>query len=238
MFGNFEDSIDGLIKEFYSNARFTVVELRCWVRGKEFIITPDYIAKILRITRPKNMDTSPYDDKVLQVSDILKIFGDEHEVSTKGTSIGTVKFKPELKTLTFIMFSNLYPLSNTGFINLGRAQFLCDLITGAPIDICAHIFQTIGKTATRTASQMCLPFCSLLMKIMNHEGVRPPKYGKIIVHHRPISIASLQNSKSQSSAKRKKQDLSTMPKSESAHTTPRHTKTTSPPIPEPQTAST
>ena len=112
-----------MVKEFYSNARFT--------GGKEFIITPDYLAKILHITQPKNVDTSPYDDKVPQVSDILKILRAEHKVSSKSTSIGTVKFKPELKTLTFIMFSNLYPLSNTGFINLGRAQFLCDLIIGA-----------------------------------------------------------------------------------------------------------
>ena len=98
------------------------------------------------------MDISPYDDKVPQVLDILKILGDEHEVLAKGISIGTAKFRPELKTLTFILFTNLYALSNTGFINLGRAQFLCDLITGAPIDICAHIFQTIGKTVARTTA--------------------------------------------------------------------------------------
>ena len=237
LFGNFKDPIDELVKEFYSNARFTGVELRCWIRGKEFIITSDYLAKILRITRPKNVDSSPYDDRLPQVSNILQILGTEHEVSAKGTSIGTVKFKPELKTLTFIMFSNLYPLSNTGFINLGRAQFLCDLITEAPIDIFTHIFQTIGKTATRTATQMCLPFCSLLMK---HKGVRPLKDGKIIVCHHPISIASLQKSKSHYSAERKKQDLSTTPKSESvqhvthsghgsaAHTNPGHIETTSP----------
>ena len=138
----------------------------------------------------------------------------------------------------FIMFTNLYPLSKMGFINLGRAQFLCDLITGVLIDICAHIFQTIGKTATRTAARMCLPFCSLLMKIMKHEGVRPPKDGKIIVRHRLISIASLQKSKSQSSAKWKKKDLSSTPKGESPYTTPGHIETTSPPIPEPLTAST
>ena len=140
LFENFEDSIDELVKEFYPNARFTGVELRCWVQGKEFIITPNYLAKVLRITRPKNVDNSPYDDRLPQMLDILQILGVEHEVSAKGTSIGTAKFKPELKTLTFIMFSNLYPLSNTEFINLGRAQFLCDLITGALIDICAHIF--------------------------------------------------------------------------------------------------
>ena len=30
-FGNFEDPIDELVKEFYSNARYTEVELKCWV---------------------------------------------------------------------------------------------------------------------------------------------------------------------------------------------------------------
>ena len=146
LFGNFEDPTDELIKKSYSNARFTGVELQCWVQGKEFTITPNYIAQLLHITQPTNVDKSPYDDRLPAVTDILRILGDEHEVSVKGISIGTAKFKPELKTLTFIMFFNLYPLPKTRFINLGWAQFLCNLITGTPIDVCAHIFQTIGKT--------------------------------------------------------------------------------------------
>ena len=145
LFENFEDPIDELVKEFYSNARYTRVELKCWVHGKEFSINPDYIAKVLHITRLTNVDITPYNDRQPQIQDILQVFGSDHEVSSKGTSIGTVKFAPELNTLKLIMFFNLYPLSNTAFINLGRAQFLCDLITGTPIDICAHIFQIIGK---------------------------------------------------------------------------------------------
>ena len=196
------------------------------------------------------MDISPYDDRLPPVIDILQILGPDHEISAKGTSIGTTKFEPELKTLTLIMFSNLYPLSNTGFINLGRAQFLCDLIIGASIDICAHIFQTIGKTIARTAAWMCLPFCSLIMKIMVLKGVRPPRDGTIIVRQHPISMLSLQMSKSQSSAEREKQNPSKTPKSESvphvthsdhgsaAHTTTGHIETTSPHNLEPQTTST
>ena len=82
-----------------------------------------------------------------------------------------------------------------GFINLGRAHFLCDLITGTPIDICVHIFQTIRKTTARSAAKMCLPFYSLLMKIMLHEGVSPPRDGKILVRHHPISKSSLERAK-------------------------------------------
>ena len=84
------------------------------------------------------------------------------------------------------------------------------------------------------------------MKIMLHEGVSPPRDGKILVHRRPISISSLEKSKSHSFAKRKKQTLSTPPIGESiqhgthsgyglaAHTT----ETTSSRIPGPLTVST
>ena len=97
------------------------------------------------------------------------------------------------------MFSNLYPLSNIAFINLGRIQFLCDLITRVLIDICAHIFQIIGRTVARSATRTCIPFCSLIMKIMLLEGVRPPTDGKIVSRPRPISMITLQASKSHSS---------------------------------------
>ena len=67
LFGNFEDPIDELVKEFYSNAIYTGVELTCKVRGKEFSINPNYIAKVLLITRPENVDLTSYDDRQPQV---------------------------------------------------------------------------------------------------------------------------------------------------------------------------
>ena len=127
LFGNFEDPVDELVKVFSG------VELKCWVQGKDFIITPNCFAKILHINHPTNVDISPYDDRLAPMTDILHIQGVDHKVSAKGMSIGTMKFWPELKTLTLIMFFNLYSLTNTGFINLGRAQFLCDLIIRASL---------------------------------------------------------------------------------------------------------
>ena len=97
------------------------------------------------------------------------------------------------------MFSNPYPLSNTTFINLGRAQFLCDLITGVSIDICDHIFQTIRKTAAQSAARGCIPFCSLIMKFILCEGINPPLDGKMMTCPHPISMITLQASKSHSS---------------------------------------
>ena len=79
-------------------------------------------------------------------------------------------------------------MSNTAFINQGRAQFLCGLIIGAPIGICVHIFQTIRKTATRLAARGCIPFCSLIMKFILREGINPPSDGKMLTRLRPISM--------------------------------------------------
>ncbi|KAK9986783.1 hypothetical protein SO802_031734 [Lithocarpus litseifolius] len=180
LFGNFEETIDELVKEFYLNTWFTRDEL-----------------------------------KLAPMIEILDILRANHEVSSTGTSIGTTIFGLEMKILTLIMFFNLYTLSNTGFINLRRAQFLCDLIKGAQIDICAYTFQTMGKIAGRSAAQMCLPFYSLAMKIMILKGVRPLKEGTILSRQRPISLISLQMSKSDSSAEKAKKSPFKTPKSES-----------------------
>ena len=56
------------------------------------------------------MDTSPYDDRLAPVILILETLGANLEVSSTGTSIGTSRFGPEMKTLTLIIYSNLYPL--------------------------------------------------------------------------------------------------------------------------------
>ena len=82
LFGNFEDLMDELVKECYSN-----------------ISDPNSIAKILHITRPQNVNLTPYDDRTPEIYDILQVFGPDHEVSSKGTSISTAKFAPELTTL-------------------------------------------------------------------------------------------------------------------------------------------
>ena len=67
--------------------------------------TPLQYQKILRINCPKNLDISPYDDRLAPVKDGLDILGADHEVYTKDMSIGTAEFGRELKTLTLIMFS-------------------------------------------------------------------------------------------------------------------------------------
>ena len=178
------------------------------------------------------MDITPYDDRTPDIQDILQVLGSDHEVSNTGTSISTAKFAPELTTLKLIMFSNLYPLSNTTFINLGRAQFLCDLITGAPIDICAHIFQTMRKIVARTAARGCIPFCSLIMKFILREGIVPPSDGKMLTRQCPISMYTLQANRSHSSKSPKSAHISLVTPSAPESKTPVHTTPSSRVIPE------
>ena len=71
------------------------------------------------------------------------------------------------------MFHNLYPLSSTGYVNLGRTLFLHDLISDVEIDICAHIFHILCKTVVRIDSQICIPFCYLVSWILKLKGIYP-----------------------------------------------------------------
>ena len=210
LFEMFAVPIEELIKEFYSNTWFTRAKLKCWVWGKDFIITQDYLAKILQMNRPLNVVTTPYDDRVGHFDLILETLGADLEVSVMGTSIGTTRFTPEIKTLALIMHSNLYPLTN-----MGRAKFFCDLINGASINICAHIFQTLGKTAAKLATRTCLPFCNLIMKILLLNGIHPPKDGTILPRQGLITLQSLKSGKFYSSTKKAKKSFSKTPKSES-----------------------
>ena len=71
------------------------------------------------------------------------------------------------------MFHNLYPLSSTRYMNLGRALFLHDLISDEEINICGHIFHILHKTVLRTDSRACIPFCCLISRILKLKGVDP-----------------------------------------------------------------
>ena len=49
LLSNFEEPYEEMMKEFYANAIFDGDELKCWVQGKDFMVTPFYFAIILNI---------------------------------------------------------------------------------------------------------------------------------------------------------------------------------------------
>ena len=134
----------------------------------------------------------PVYDNLNPEEDLLRdTLGDNLEFSPNGKSISVSSLSPELRVLTTIMFHNLYPLSSTRYMNLGRAQFLQDLITDEEINICAHIFHILRKTAVTTTSRNYISFCYLISKILKLKGIHPledePPYPK----SSPINICTL-----------------------------------------------
>ena len=120
------------------------------------------------------------------------------EFSPNGNSIGVSSLSPELRVLTIIMFHNLYPLSSTGYMNLGRAFFLHDLISDEEIDICAHILHILCKTVLRTYSRACIPFCCLISRILKLKGIHPSEDESPYPKPSPINIRTLNASISHS----------------------------------------
>ena len=139
------------MKEFYANAIVEGEEINCWVRGKRFSVTPVYLADILHINQPILPIPPVYDELNLDEEVLQEALGANLEFSSNGKSVSMASLSPELRLLTMIMFSNLYPLSSTSYISLNRALFLHDLITDVEIDVCSHIFHILVKTVELTA---------------------------------------------------------------------------------------
>ena len=136
-------------------------------------MTPSYLAEILHINRLMLRKPPAYDDLYPEEDLLREALGKDLEFSPNGNSINVSSLSPELRVLTIIMFHNLYPLSSTRYMNLGRALFFHDLISDVEIDICAHIFYILCKTVVRTDLWICIPFCCLVSWILKLKGIYP-----------------------------------------------------------------
>ena len=85
-----------------------------------------------------------YDDLCPNEELLRDGLGQDLEFSSNGNSINVSSLPPKLKVLTIVMFHNLYPLSSTGYMNLGRALFLHGLISDVEINICAKRFYELS----------------------------------------------------------------------------------------------
>ena len=114
-----------------------------------------------------------YDDLYLEEDLLREALCKDLEFSPNGNSINVSSLSPKLRVLIIIMFLNLYPLSSTEYMNLGRALFLHNLISNIEIDICVHIFHILRKTVVRTNSRICIPFCCLVSRILKFKDIYP-----------------------------------------------------------------
>ena len=186
-----EDAYENMVKEFYANAIVNGEEIKCWVRGKSFSVTSMYLAEILHINRPILSIPPVYDELIPNEEFLKQALGANLEFSSNRKSISVASLSLELRLLTMIMCSNLYPLSSTGFMNLGRALFLRDLISNEEINVCSHIFHILEKMVDRTTSWNCIPFCHLISRILKLKGVHPSKDERLYPRPSLINIHTL-----------------------------------------------
>nr|POE53217.1 hypothetical protein CFP56_13621 [Quercus suber] len=153
LLSDLDDAYEDLVREFYANAIIEGDELKCWVRGKSFSVSPAYLAEILYINRPI-LGISPVYDDFHPDEELLKAaLRDNLEFSSNGNSVSVSSLPPKLRVLTIIMFQQLVsPIQHR-------------------IDICAHIFHILRKIVLRTESRMCILFCCLILRILKRKGI-------------------------------------------------------------------
>ena len=120
-----------IIKYFFSNASVEGDHIDCWVRHKEFVIKRDNIQEFLEIRPPSQTITVQYVDRLDSIKDIVLTLGG----SPKKSSMNTIPFNLEMRTLAHVMIHNLYPITNLTTLSTPRTRFLYDLFTHKEIDI-------------------------------------------------------------------------------------------------------
>ena len=185
------------------------------MRGKWISVTLVYLAEILLINRLILPIPLVYEELNLDEMILQEALGANLEFSSNGKSISVASLSPKLRLLMMIMFSNLYPLSSTNYMNLGQALFLHDLITDVEIDVCSYIFHIVAKTVNRTASRNCIPFCRLILRILKLKGMHPWKDERPFPRPSPINIRTLHASISHTKKNTKQESHSTQGSSSS-----------------------
>ena len=84
----------------------------------------------------------------------------------KKSSMNTIQFSLEMRTLAHVMIHNLYPVTNLTTLSASRTRFLYDLFTHKEIDICGHIFHVLKKSIEKQNSRTVMPFPSLIIGLL------------------------------------------------------------------------
>ena len=179
-----------IIKEFFSNAIVNEDCIEGWVRHKEFQITRESIQDFLETRPPSQQITVAYEDRMGSTDEMIKLLGGE----PKKSSMNTIKFSPEMRTLSYVMIHNLYPVTNLTTLSAPRTRFLFDLFTHKEIDICGHIMHVLKKSITKQNSRTVMPFPSLIMGLIAKAKLKLPSGLTVVQRDYPIGGHTLTRS--------------------------------------------
>ena len=132
------------------------------MRHKEFVITRESIQDFLEVCPPSQPITVQYEDRLGSTKEMIRILGG----TPKKSSMNTIPFTLEMRTLAHVMIHNLYPVTNLTTLSALRTFFLYDLFTHKEIDICGHIFHILKKSIEKKTSRIVMPFPSLTMGLI------------------------------------------------------------------------
>ena len=106
------------------------------------MITRDSIQEFLEIRPPYQPISIQYEDRLGLTEEMVQILGG----TPKKSSMNTIPFSPEMRTLAYVMIHNLYLVTNITTLSTPRAKFLYNLFTYKDIDVCGHIFHLLKKS--------------------------------------------------------------------------------------------
>ena len=123
------------------------------------MITRESMQEYLEICPPSQLITVQYEDRLDSIEEMVMTLGG----TLKKTSMNTIPFSPEMRTLAHVMIHNLYPVTNLTTLSAPRTIFLYDLFTHKEIDICGNIFHLLKKSIEKQNSRTVMPFPLLIM---------------------------------------------------------------------------
>ena len=102
------------------------------------------------------------------------------------SSMNTIPFSPEMRTLAYVMIHNLYPVTNLTTLSPPRTMSLYDLFTYKEIDICGHIFHLLKKSIEKQNSRTAMPFPSLIIGLIAKIRLKLPGGLTVVQRDYPI----------------------------------------------------
>ena len=160
------------------------------MRHKEFVISRESIHDFLEVCPPSQPITVQYEDRLDSTEEMIRILGG----TLKKSSMNTIPFTSEMRTLAHVMIHNLYPVTNLTTLSTPRTIFLYDLFTHKEIDICGHIFHILKKSIEKQNSRTVMPFPTFIMGLIVKERLKIPSSPIVVQRDYPICAHTLTRS--------------------------------------------
>ena len=157
-----------LIREFYSNLSIystssNIQFEKSWIRGEEYVITPQVVASDTKPVYPYDEDPS-LDEIMSHITSISIRWGSDPRITTH-----------ELTKLNYLFFwiacHSLWPISHLHTIPIERCAFLYALVTDAPMSFPTLFIRSLVEVHRISSKSHGLFFLVFIHRILLHLGL-------------------------------------------------------------------